>query len=345
MDEISIIGMDTAKSVFELHGIDAGGNCKLTRRLKRHQVLAFFGKLRPVTVALEACAGSHYWARQLKALGHRVLLVPPAFAKRFACGRRKTDARDAKALALAALSPDLRPVPPKSEAQQAGLMLVKARGLLVRQHTQAGNALRGHFNEFGLVARQGDKALEDLIARVESGGIELPPQALEALAALIAQWRALGLAIAKLSQTLVAGAKADPTVRRLMAVPGVGPVTASVFALKIPDASRFACGRNCAAWLGLAPNEHSSGGKRRLRGISKAGDEELRSLLVLGAAATLIRAKRKPKDATPWVNSLLKRRPFRVAAVALAARTARILWALLRHGTPYQPRAAKLATA
>ena len=343
MNEVSTIGMDTAKSVFQLHGIDASGDCKLVRRLKRREVLAFFAKQPACTVVLEACGASHYWGREIEALGHTVKLVPPPFVKRFAEGRRKTDARDAKALALAGRSADLRPVPVKSAARQAALLVVKARSLLVRQHTQLGNALRGHFAEFGLTARTGDKGLESLIGRVESGEAQLPETCLAAFAVLIGQWRRLAAEIAALTATLLAQARGNETVRRLMGVPGVGPVIASVFALKIDDPSRFACGRNCAAWLGLTPNEHSTAGKRRLGAITKAGDEDLRSLLVLGAATLLIRAKRNPQSAGAWVEGIRKRRPFKVAAVALAARMARTLWALLKHGATYEPRHAMAA--
>ena len=345
MNEISTIGMDTAKSVFQLHGIDALGDCKLLRRLKRREILAFFKKQPSCTVALEACGASHYWGREIAALGHTVKLVPPPFVKRFAEGRRKTDARDAKALAFAGRSCDLRPVPVKSAERQAELLVVTARSLLVRQHTQLGNALRGHLAEFGLTARTGEKGLEGLLDMVESGEAMLPEASLAVFAVLIGQWRRLGAEIARLTAMLIAQAKGNETVRRLMAVPGVGPVIASVFALKIDDPSRFACGRNCAAWLGLTPNEHSSGGKRRLGAITKAGDEDLRSLLVLGAATVLMRAKRAPESAGSWVAGITRRRPFKVAAVALAARMARTLWALLKHGTPYEPRRTSAARA
>lgn len=338
MNDVSTIGLDTAKSVFQLHGVDANGDCVLVRRLKRREVLGFFKKQPACTVALEACGAAHYWGREIASLGHAVKLVPPPFVKRFAEGRRKTDARDAKALALAGRGADLRSVPVKSAARQAELLVLKARGLLVRQHTQLGNALRGHLAEFGLTARTGGKGLEDLIERIESGEANLPEAALAPLAVLIGQWRRLGDEIAKLTATLLAQAKGNETVRRLMDVPGVGPVTASIFSLRIDDPSRFACGRNCAAWLGLTPNEHSSGGKRRLGAITKAGDEDLRSLLVLGAASLLIRARRAPESASFWVRGILKRRPFKVAAVALAARNARTLWALLKHGATYDPR-------
>lgn len=341
MTEISIIGLDTAKSIFQLHGIDANGDAQLVRRLKRSEVLTFFAKQPPCVVALEACGASHYWAREIEALGHQVKLIPPSFVKRFADTRRKTDARDAKALAFAGRSADLRPVPVKSAERQGAHLVIKARGLLVRQHTQVGNALRGHLAEFGLVARTGNKGLEELIAKVESCEAGLPDAAYAPLAALTSHWRALEQDIAKLTHVLTAKAAADPAVKRLMSVPGVGPVIASVFALKVDDPARFGCGRDCAAWLGLTPSEHSSGGKRKLGSITKAGDEDMRSLLVVGAASVLMRAKLKPEKADPWVRDILARRPFKVAAVALAARMARTLWALMDSGAIYQPRHAR----
>lgn len=339
MEEISMIGLDTAKSIFQVHGTDDKGECRLVRRLKRRDVLAFFRKLPGCTVALEACGASHYWAREIEALGHEVKLVPPRFVKLFVEGRRKTDARDAKALALAGKSPDLRAVPVKSAQRQAELLVIKARSLLVRQHTQTGNALRGHLAEFGLTARTGAKGLEELIAKVESGEAHVPDAAIAALAALLGQWRRLEEAIAKLTAQLEAQARTSETAKRLMSVPGVGPVTASVFALKVDDPQRFACGRNCAAWLGLVPNLRASAGKSRLGAISKAGDEDLRSLLVMGAASILIRAKAAPDKADPWIRDIARRKPFKVAAVALAARMARTLWALTRHGGTYKRRA------
>jgi transposase len=338
MEKISMIGLDTAKSIFQVHGTDEKGECILVRQLKRRDVLAFFRKLPFCTVALEACGASHYWAREIGALGHQVRLVPPRFVKLFVEGRRKSDARDARALAFAGKSADLRAVPVKSAERQAELLVIKARSLLVRQHTQAGNALRGHLAEFGLTARAGAKGLEDLISRVESGGAQVPDAAIAALAALTGQWRRLEAGIAQLTAQLIAQARGSQTVKRLMSVPGVGPVTASVFALKVDDPARFACGRSCAAWLGLVPNLRASAGKSRLGAISKAGDEDLRSLLVMGAASLLIRAKAAPQKADPWVRDIARRKPFKVAAVALAARIARTLWALVRHGGTYKPR-------
>jgi transposase len=345
MDHVSIIGFDTAKSVFQVHGADERGDCKLVRRLKRREVLPFFAKQPACVVALEACGCSHYWGREIGALGHAVKLVPPPFVKRFMVGRRKTDARDAKALAHAGRCSELRAVPVKSEARQAESMAVKVRALLVRQHTQIGNSLRAMIAEFGHTSRTGDKGLEGLIARLESGEARVPEAALEPLAVYVRQWRALAQEIARLTALVFARAKANPVARRLMTVPGVGPLGAMVFALKVDDPGRFRCGRNCAAWLGLAPNEHSSAGRRRIGSISKEGDEDLRRLLVLGAATVLIRAKRDPAGASPWVAAIVKRCRFKVAAVALAARNARTLWALLKHGTDYTPRQAALPKA
>jgi transposase len=358
MNEVSMIGLDTAKNVFQLCGLNTEGAGTLERRLKRVEVAGFFRKLPPCTVALEACGGSHHWARTLLKLGHRVHLIAPQFVKRFAEGRRKTDQRDAKAVAFAAKSPDLRPVPVKSEEEQAQLAVLSARRLLVNQRTQTGNALRGHLCEFGLVARTGDSGLEGLLNKLEAGEIAVPKSALEAIAALAFQWRGLGERIARLTSQLTVAAKANTTTRRLMQVPGVGPIIATAFVLKVPEPQRFASARNCAAWLGLVCNERSSGSKRRLGGITKAGDEDLRMLLVQGAAARIVAAKRKSKTADPtadpkagpkadpkadptadlWLRRMIAEKPFKVAAVALAARMARTLWAMLNSGADYSPK-------
>lgn len=338
MREISIIGLDTAKSVFQLHALDSRGDLVWRKRPKRAELLRVLAKVKPCVVALEACAASHYWGREIEALGHSVKLIPPPFVKKFATGRRKTDERDAEALAFAGRCAQLRPVPVRSADAAAAQLPLKTRGIFVAQRTQLANAIRGHLGEFGHVACGGEAGLTALIAAVESGAAALPKGALNGIAALIAQWRALGEEIARFDADLRARAAADPLVKRLMDVPGVGPVTAAVFALKVDDPARFDSGRNCAAWTGLTPNERSSGGKRKLGAITKAGDEDLRSLLVMGAASVLLRAKRAPHQADPWVMAIMARRPFKVAAVALAARNARTLWALARHGGTYQPR-------
>ena len=344
MSEISMIGFDTAKNVFQVCGLDASGSVVKNIRLKRRQVLEFFEKLPPCTVALEACGASYHWARQIAQQGHIVKLVAPPFLKRF-LNSHKNDARDAHALALAGGDPMLRPVPVKSETEQADLLLFKVRSLLVRQYTQASNSLRGQLAEFGLSANPGTKGLEGLVEKIETGTAILPDMAVAALAVLIRHWRNLSVEIARLTASLIQQIKGNERIQRLMTVPGVGPIIACVCAAKLGDASRFACARDFAAWLGLTPKQHSTAQKRRLGSITKAGDEDLRSLLVLGAATVLIRAKRKPDSADPWVKAILKRRPFKVAAVALAARTARTLWAILRDGSVYESRRSKTLTS
>lgn len=337
MRKISIIGLDIAKSVFQVHGDDSAGNPVLTRRLKRREVLAFFKKLERCVVALEACGAAHYWAREIAALRHTVRLVPPAFVKRFLTGRRKTDPRDARALALAGASLELRAVPVKSKEQQAELCLMGVRRLLIQQRTQAANSLRGRLAEMGLVARTGDAGLDELIAKVETGQAELPAVLTQAIAALVHTLRHLEAEIAKLTSQLGVQVRTNPDTKRLTTAPGVGPIIAFGWALKVPDASRFKSGRDCAAWLGLAPNEHSSANKRRLGHITKAGDEDLRSLLVQGGASLATVAKRNPAKAHPWVVAIVKRRPFKVAIVAIAARLARTLWAMQRDRSSFRP--------
>lgn len=341
MDDISMIGLDTAKSVFQVCILTSDGAVVKTIALSRHKLLAVFATLPPASVALEACAASYHWGRELSALGHRVLLVPPPFLKRFRWGPHKSDARDAHGLALAGRDPQLRPVPLKSTADQAAAMPLKVRRLLVRQQTQIANSLRGMLGEFGLTAASGDKGLESLMTRVETSEGKVPPEAAAAFAVLAGQWRALAAEIAALTRTIARQARSDATTVRLMTVPGTGPMIATACVVKTGDACRFASGRHFAAWLGLVPRQHSSAKRRRLGAITKAGDEDLRSLLVMGAASVLIRARRRPGEAEPWVLAISRRKPFKVAAVALAARMARILWALMRHGGVYTPRRPK----
>jgi transposase len=336
-----MIGLDTAKNVFEACLVDGTGMIVRKARVKRRQVLAFFAALPACTVVLEACGASYYWAQELMALGHHVKLVPPPFLKRYRSGH-KNDARDAYALTLAGRDPQLRAVPVKTAEQQAAFLHLKVRSLLVRQHTQAANSLRGMLSEFGLTGRSGERGLEEMVERVETGGIELPQLALAALAILVRQWRVLAGEIEELTLSLTRRAKSDERSVRLMTVPGIGPVTASACVAKLDDATRFGCGRDFAAWLGLTPKQHSTAERRRLGSITKAGDEDLRSLFVLGAAAVLVRARCRPQSVDPWVAAIVKRKPFKVAAVALAARMARIAWALLRYGGVYTPRQGRL---
>jgi transposase len=336
--DISMIGLDTSKSVFEICACDATGAVVNRARLKRGQLVDWFSKRETCTVVLEACGASYHWARCFEKQGHTVKLVPPNALSKYKTGRHKNDARDAEALACAGRDPGLRPVPVKSEEQQADHMTVKVRALLVRQATQSANALRGLLGEFGLVAPRGCKGLEDLIGRIETAAIELPGTALEALAALAKHWRRLMAEIVRLTQDINLRARSDERSVRLMGIPGVGPIIAATLLAKIGDATRFESGRDLAAWIGLVPRQNATAGKTTLRSITKAGDQDLRWLLVQGAASVLLRAKAHPSCVEPWIADIVRRKPFKVAAVALAARIARTAWALLAHDDVYRPR-------
>jgi len=336
MNEISMIGLDLAKRVFQVHCAGAVGELVLGRRLRRGQVLGFFARLSPCVVGMEACASAHYWARELEALGHEVRLVPPAYVKPFVKRGRKSDAADAAAILRAMASPGMCFVPVKSTEDQAGLMLHRARQLLVRQRTQLANALRAHLAELGIIAAQGETGLKELIAIVADGGDRrLPAAARTALTLLVAQWEAAGDGIARLDREIRAWHRASEASRRLATIPGIGPLAASAIVATVGDVSRFGRGRNFAAWLGLVPSQHSTGGKTVLGPITKMGDRYLRSLLVLGATAMLRR-----KGYGPWLVGLMARKKARQASVALANKMARIAWAILAHGGVYrQPEA------
>jgi transposase len=340
MNEITRIAIDTSKSVFTLHGVDAVGVPVLRRDLRRHQLQAFFGKLPPVEVVLEACGGSHHWGRWLMTLGHRVRLIPPQYVKPFV-KRGKNDRNDAEAISVAASQPTIGSVPVKSADAQARAMLLSVRELLVRQRTQLVNALRGHATEFGLVAPLGDKGLAELRSEIASAADDrLPAAARQALALLGGEVDRIEARRAEIEAKLMQSHKADPLSRRLAGIPGIGPIGALNFAWRV-DPAQFKSGRHFAAWLGLVPRQRSTGGKQRLGGISRAGDERLRQLLVLGATAVIQHAKPGRPNASPWLLELLKRRPRKLAAVALANKMARILWAMMTSGEAYrQPPAA-----
>jgi transposase len=340
MDTITItIGLDIAKSVFQVHGEDKGSGAAIVRRFSRKQVRAFFEGLgQPALVGIEACGSAHYWARELTAMGHSVRLLPPAYVKPFV-RRNKTDASDARAIHTAMLQPDMRFVPVKSAAEQAARGLEGARDLLIRQCTQIANALRGHAAEMGLVAAQGERGLADLMERIEAGDPALPPALLLALRKLLEVWREAHAAAAELEAAIFASVKQNPTMRRLTGVPGVGPHTAHAIVAAVGEnAGRFRSARDFAAWIGLTPREHQSARKRRHGGISRMGDGRLRRLLVLGASAVGKQARIRPGRASPWLLGVLGRRPVKVATVAQAAKTARILFAMLRSGEPYRAR-------
>ena len=342
--KISMIGLDLAKNVFQVHCIDGSGTVLVQRQLRRGQVQGFFAKLAPAVVGLEACAGAHHWARLLRGMGHDVRMMAPGYVKPYV-KRNKTDSRDAEAICEAMQRPTMRFVQIKSVESQAILMLHRTRMLLVRQRTMAANALRAGCAEFGLVAAQGLKGLHSLIAQVmdEAAGA-IPELARSALRLPARQWEALDDDIRGLEARIVRAAREDHTAQRLIEIPSVGPITASTTLAMVPDARMFRTGRDFAAWLGLTPRQQGTGGKTRSGGISKQGDRTLRTLLIVGASSVLRLAKlRGSKD--PWVSAMLARRPFKVVAVALAARTARIIWALMVKGERYRDRAVVAAAA
>jgi transposase len=331
MGETTIIGLDVAKQIFQVHGVSADGKVTVKRQLRRSQMIGFFGKLTRCVVGLDACGGSHFWAREIRALGHDVRLIPPAYVKPYV-KRGKTDAVDAEAICEAVSRPTMRFVPIKTAECQAALMVLKTRDLLVRQRTQAINALRGHLAEVGIVEAKGAAKVEMLfeIIRDENDG-RLPPAARTALKMLTEQIEALTERVDTLERKIVAEVRRDDTMRRLTTIPGIGPITAATIQALVPDPGAFTSGRHFAAWIGLTPKMHSSGGKERLGKISKMGNPALRSLLVVGATA-VSRQVRRGATISPWLTALLARRPAKVAAIALANKMARIAWALLTKG-------------
>ena len=332
--ELTRVGVDTSKHVFTLHGVDASGAAVLRRDLRRSAFETYMAKLAPTEVALEACDGAHHWARRLTAMGHRVRLIPPQYVKPYV-KRSKTDRADAEAICEAASRPSMRFVPVKSAERQGELMVLRTRELLVRQRTQAVNALRGHATEFGPVAPLGVSRVEGLLARLVADPA-VPEIAREMLALLGRQIELIDEQLSAIDARLLAMHKANEVSRRLAQVPAIGPITAVSLALNV-GAAQFESGRHLAAWLGLTPREHSSGGKQRLGGISRAGHERLRQLLVVGATA-VIRHASKPGSrlASPWLTQLLARKPRKLAAVALANKTARIVWAMMARGEAYR---------
>jgi transposase len=331
--ELKRIGLDTSKAVFTLHGVDHDEKAVLRRNVRRAEMETFFAKLPPTLVALEACGGSHHWGRRLTALGHTVRLIPPQYVKPFV-RRGKNDRNDAEAISEAAARPDMPSVPVKSAEQQANAIVLSVRELLVRQRTQLVNAVRGHAAEFGIVAAKGTSRLPALLEAVAAGEA-VPEAAKEMVAFLGTQVDQLDARIAELERRLKQQHKANPMSRALAEVPGIGSVTALSLALTI-DPGRFTSGRHFAAWLGLTPKERSTGGRQRLGGISRAGNERLRQLLVVGAMAVVRYARPGSKTASAWLLALLERKPRKVAAVALANKMARVVWAMMASGEAYR---------
>jgi transposase len=335
--QVSTIGIDLAKNVFQVHGVDTAGKVVVTRQLRRKQVLEFFGKLAPCLVGMEACATAHHWAREIGKLGHEVRLIPPSYVKAYV-RRQKNDAADAAAICEAVTRPSMPFVPVKTPEQQATLAVHRTRALLIGQRTQITNALRAHLAEHGLVADQGREGLARLIAIVkkETTLQSLPLGLLQALQVLVAQLVAVQRQIGELDQAIHRQHRASPVSRRLETVPGIGVIGATALTATITDPSAFRSGRDLAAWIGLVPRQRSTGGKERLGGISKQGDRYLRRLLVAGAMAVVQHAKRHPQK-QPWIAGLLARKPAKVVAIAVANKMARIAWAIMSKGGTYHP--------
>ncbi len=327
MHGVTTIGLDLAKNVFQVHGIDAEGRVQIRRQLRRAELVRFFAGLPPCLVGMEACASAHHWAREIAAFGHTVKLMPPAYVKPYV-KRGKTDAADAEAIAEAVTRPTMRFVAVKTVDQQAVLMLHKVRDLLVCQRTMLTNALRGHLAEYGVISARGPGGVTAVIAALHDGQDALPALARTASHGLVSQLRGVESEIEKIEAEILKWHRADAASRRLATIPGIGPITASAIAASVPDASLFRSGRQFAAWLGLTPKAHSTGGKERQVGISKQGDGYLRRLLVLGATAVL-RFARQKNASKVWAAKLLERKKPKVVAVALANKTARIAWAVL----------------
>ena len=343
MGEISMIGLDIAKNVFHVHGLDASGATVLRRQLRRREVEKFFAKLPPTLVGLEACGGAHHWGRVIGCYGHQVRLMHPAYVKPYV-KRNKNDGRDAEAICEAVGRPTMRFVAVKSVEQQATLSVQGTRELLVRQRTAAANSLRGMLSELGIVAAQGVKGLRALMQQLEQPSEAIPELMRQALLLLARQWQALDTAVRTLEQQITRAANADVEARRLMAVPCVGPIIASTVLAKVPDARMFRSGRDFAAWLGLTGRDRGTGGKHRVGRITKQGDRMLRTLLINGASGYLLHQKRRGVT-DPWLRDLLARRPYKVVMVALANKTARIIWAMLAKGEEYRARASVPAAA
>jgi len=333
--EVSTIGLDIAKTVFQVHGVDALGEAVIVRQLRRGQLLRFFEKQPACLVGMEACATAHHWAREIAALGHEVRLMPPHYVKPYV-KRNKNDAADAEAICEAVTRPTMRFVAVKSTEQQGVLMVHRTRELLVRQRTMIVNAIRAHMAEFGVVARVGLPQVKGLLAVIaDKADQRIPALARTCLEGLARQLSSLEREIAGYEKRIHAWHRTNDDSRRLETTPGIGPITASALAASITDPSVFRSGRGMAAWIGLVPRQNSTGGKERMGHISKQGDQYLRWLLVAGAMTVIRHAKRRG-TADPWLAHIIAHKPTKVAAVALANKNARIAWALLSHGGTYR---------
>lgn len=335
VDESITIGLDIAKQVFQAHGADPAGRVVFRKRLTRGKLLAFFAAQPLCTVAMEACAGAHHWAREIGRLGHTVRLIPPSYVKPFV-KRQKNDAADAEAICEAAQRPTMRFVPVKDEEQQANGVLFRTRDLLVQQRTQCINALRGHLAEYGHVFPQGITQADNLKAHVENADVALPEAARSVLKVLVATFERLKAQIEVLDAEIGRRSKTNPVARRLMTIPGIGPIAATAITALVPAAESFRCGRDFAAWLGLTPLQRSTGGKQKLGAVSQCGERTIRRLLILGASAIVRHAWMRKKPAGTWLDQMLGRKPKMLVTVALANKIARVVWALLVKGGIYR---------
>jgi transposase len=333
MDQIIRIGMDTSKHFFQLHGVDAAERPVLRKKLGRKQMVEFFAKLPPTVIGMEACGASHYWARVLGELGHEVKLIAPQHVKPYVM-RNKNDSRDAEGLCEATSRPTMRFVPVKTAEQQAALMLAGLREQMVTRRTQLSNAIRGYAAEFGVTAAKGLDKIEPLLAQIARDE-SLPALARELFVVQGREYAQVQVELKVIEARLRAWHRANPDSRRLAKIQGIGPVGATGLVMKTPDPHAYPSGRHFAAWIGLTPKDHSTAGKTRLGKITRAGDERLRSVLVAGATAVIQQAMRGRGNPSPWLVALLKRKPPKLAAVALANKNARIAWKLMVTGEDY----------
>jgi len=333
---ITMIGLDTAKSVFQVHAVDAAGNAVIRRKIQRKDLITFFEKQEKCTVVMEACGAAHHWGRTLTGLGHDVKLIAPEAVKPYVKKGKKNDAADAAAICAAAVRPDVKFVPIKTVEQQAILALHAARSLLEKQKTALANSIRGLATEFGLTVPKGVENIEGLVVEVQADE-SLPVELRQAVKEAHEQFLEANGHIEKLEKKIVHHARTDDTARRLATIPGIGPITASLIAASVVDISAFKSARHFAAWLGLVPRQHSTAGKTRLGRITKAGNSEIRRMLVLGATSMIRHAGQWNSAAGAWFRSILERCPARLATVALANKNARIAWALMTRNEIYRP--------
>ena len=336
MGEVITIGLDIAKSVFQVHGVDDAGAVTIRKRISRSKLLEFFADLVPCLVGIEACPSAHHWGRELQTLGHTVKLMPPSYVKAY-LKRGKNDANDAAAICEAVTRPSMRFVPIKTKEQQTALMLHRTRQLLVRQRTMLSNALRGHLAELGIVSAKGRNGTSELLRIIEDGADNWVPPAVRGILNVLArQYSAIGTEIGSIDKSILALHRSCEASRRLAEIPGIGPIGATALVAEIGDWKTFSSGRSLAAWIGLVPKQHTTGGKDRLGSITKQGNRYLRWLLVVGAMAVIHSARKHGTQKRPWLGRLMERRPTKVAAVALANKIARMAWAIMVHGDRYK---------